>query len=287
MSIPYRFRTGGLFRYENPDRHEKDVDEQAKRDARDESRLRVEKRVFWVGLFGLFGLLYTLCLTRVATNAATDQAKAALSALYSQRPYMRLGKADGTIAKYTAPTGNTKKGTIVLYFRNTGPVAAINFLTNVVRVVPSDKALFSQQDRGERHIERWQVWEGSVFPGQVSTGGDMVEANSIEEVVLDEKWTPTIEEWKLIDGGKSENSFSITGNLEYCDSWGKYHCEMFYLYYRPAPLSRFTAQMSRCLRGFPPLSDPSEIARADDTSATPLARCEQPEEREEKENATR
>lgn len=75
--MPYRFRAEGPVRYENSDHHEKEIQEQAKRDARDETRLRVEKGVFLVGVLGIGGLLYTLYLTRVATNVATEAANAA------------------------------------------------------------------------------------------------------------------------------------------------------------------------------------------------------------------
>jgi hypothetical protein len=69
VSIPYRFRVERFFRYENPDHHEKEIQEQAKRDARDKARLRVEKDALWVGLFGLAGLLFTLRETHISTDA--------------------------------------------------------------------------------------------------------------------------------------------------------------------------------------------------------------------------
>lgn len=84
MSIPYRFRVKGFFRYEDPGRHEKEIQEQAKRDARDKARLRVEKDVFWVGLFGLVGLLFTLAQTRISTEAVKKQFE------LSERPWVSV-----------------------------------------------------------------------------------------------------------------------------------------------------------------------------------------------------
>ena len=109
--------------------------------------------------------------------------------------------------------------------------------------------------------------------------GATVGANSIYRQVLGPEWTPTAEEWKLITLDKSpEGSFSIAGNLEYCDWWGKYHCEWFDIDYRPAPVGSFTARMRECSGGFPPRR-PNAIPGDPEFTVTPLPRCEQPQER--------
>lgn len=208
-------------------------------------------------------------------NVAT--AKAALEA--NQRAYVSLGKADGTVAKYIPPSKGKNKGTISLYFQNTGPGPAVNFMVNAVRRLPKGHPLLTEQSKKERHIVRWQYWfKGKPF-GKGFTPGFTMAASSTQEIPLDAMWTPTVKEWELINTGKVQDSLSISGNLEYCDRWGKYHCELFDINYKPSPVGFFTATSMQCPEGFPFLPDPKDLTRGDDYSATPLPPCEQPEER--------
>jgi hypothetical protein len=211
--------------------------------------------------------------TKALAEAAKAQAQIALDQLHSQRPYVSLGRADGIIAEYAPPAKGDKKGTVLLYFQNTGTSAATNFLTNAYSLLPP-------AEKGEqRHIYRARMFFKGKPAGVSFFMGDTVGAGSLRIETLDAKWVPTVDQWKQIAAGQWKAGFYISGNFEYCDAWGEYRCEMFTLKYAPAPVSKFIANTSReCPNSFVPLPDPTELAKGEDYNAQLLPRCKQPEE---------
>lgn len=218
-----------------------------------------------VGLVGLIFIWETL-------KATQNQARIALDQLRSQRPYMSLGKADGTIAEYIPPDEGKSKGTILLYFQNTGPVAATSFLVNVFNNLPLKNV---QKDR---HIERWRLLYKGWPSGKMMGSGATVGANSVYSEALNPNHVPPWEEWKLIEADQLENGFHIMGNLEYCDWWGDYHCEMFTVEYTPSPVNKFIATWNIECPFWPP-TDPNKGVSDPMFETKLLPRCKQPEER--------
>jgi hypothetical protein len=222
-----------------------------------------------------------------AADAAQKQAQTAIDTLHAQRPYVSVGREDGTVAEYKPPARGEKRGTVLLYFRNTGSVAATNFLVNVNRVLSQNSPLRPKQEQAWGHIERWRVLSEGKPDGGGFVMGATIGTNSTYVKVLPPDWTPSADEWELISVGKSEEGgFSMLGNLEYCDGWGKYHCEMFDIRYSPAPVGIFTARMWGCPSVLSAYRDLSAVVGDPKLTAIPLPRCEQPGEREtlEKEN---
>jgi hypothetical protein len=110
-------------------------------------------------------------------------------------------------------------------------------------------------------------------------GGSTVGANTPRIEVLDSTSVPSPDEWQRIEAGKLD--FVIRGTLEYCDSWGKYTCEVFVITYRPAAGNNFTIDTnSTCVSGNLLSSDPPSLLPPDLQLAP---RCQQPEERIEDE----
>jgi len=226
------------------------------------------------GFISLGFLKGTLDATKDAAEAAATQARIALTQLHSQRPFMALGRGDGVIVEYRPPTETGRKGTIQLYFSNTGPAPALRFLVGAHSSLPT-----AQIEKG-RHLYRRRVIQNGKPTGWLSMGGHIVAANAPYVVTLDSTSVPSDDEWRLIETGKLE--FIIRGTYEYCDSWGKYTCNMFMFIHpgTPGKSLKLVADDS-CVPAvlkdtpppflWPPETEPPEL-QVD-------RRCQQPEER--------
>jgi hypothetical protein len=233
------------------------------------------------GINVILGLLIggaTLWIILGTLRVTLIQSRTALDALRSERPYISLGKADGTVAEYIPPSEGQEKGTILFYLQNSGPVAAPSFLVNVARRL-SDSPFLPGQERDARHIQRVQLLREGTPVGGIFTVGSAIGANSVHVEMVDREWIPTVGEWQLIASGQPKNLFSLVGNFEYCDRWGEYYCEIFTVQYQPPPVSRFTATTLPCPSDFPPVYDPKERFQFPGYTVELLPRCRQPEER--------
>jgi hypothetical protein len=261
-------------------------------ECRDRWRLGVEIVALFVGAIGLYALIQTLSETRKATDAATTaaiatklaadaavaQSKVSTDALYSQRPYVSLGRADGTIVEYIPPQPGEREGMMLLYVQNTGPAPALSFLINVYSDLFSGPRIY-------RHIVRYrQVDEQGKVAGYPIFPNAMIGSDSTHVVVVDPESVPYDDEWELIKSDKGRARFALRGNLEYCDQWGKYHCAEFEIHYQPSPVRRFVANSHECLPEFPSLLKESDIIHGENVRIKLLPRCEQPDERQAEEN---
>jgi hypothetical protein len=233
-------------------------------------QLRLAKWMNWVtGVASVAGII-GLAFIYGTLKATQDQTQAAIDALHSQRPYMSLGKADGVIAKYQPPVGEREKGTIELYFLNTGTAPATRFLVNAFSSLPTAEKI------QERHLYRAKRFRDGKFIGWALMGGNTVGRDATRIEVLDAKSVPSPDEWRQVEDRKLD--FSIRGNFEYCDLWGKYTCEVFMLTYRPSDGGSFTIDASLPC-------PPSMIAKPDLQGKDPsvyvemLSECQQPQER--------
>jgi hypothetical protein len=223
-----------------------------------------------VALTGLIGLYYTFAETRRQANIAEQTLRA------TQRPYVSLGKADGIIVEYAPPPEGERKGALLVFFQNNGVTPALSFLANVYSWWP-----LAQSEIPDRHIMRWRgVDKQGRGAGRPIYPNVTIGANSIQAVVIDQKWIPSHEEWELMKAGKLEHALTLGGNLEYCDQWGKLHCEMFNIRYEPPPVDRFVASTHECPPGFPPPVDKAKLGVGDDIEIIVSPPCEQPGERE-------
>jgi hypothetical protein len=267
----------------DPDYHQRKIREK-ERDGRDTTRLKIEQVALVVGVVGIIGLLFTLCETIKATKAATNaalstklaadaavaQSQAAVDALYSQRPVVSLGNRENIVAQYFAPRMGGENGALILYFQNTGPMSALDFLVN------AKVGLFSNMvwclGIAGRHIER--IDKTYKPRGEKRFPGNTIGAESVYETPVAKVCVPTPDEWQKIQAGISD--YKMGGDLEYCDWWGQYQCENFTIQYN-APAGRFFGEMQPCRFGYPPPPLEGRKRERDDGPRT-LERCEQPEE---------
>jgi hypothetical protein len=235
---------------------------------RDERRLKVEFIALLVGFVGLIGLGYTLSETRRQANIAER------SLQVTQSPYISLGKADGIIAEYVLPPEGATKGAMYLFIQNTGNAPALSFLANVHSDLTPGPVFFE-------HIQRWRNLDkkGRIVAWPISER-PTVGANSVYVIVVDPQWIPRIDEWEVIKADKWDGGFSLSGNFEYCDQWGKLHCEMFHVHYKPLPIGRFIANTYQCFIGFPFLLKQSDLGATEEYPVKILPPCEQPGERQ-------
>lgn len=203
-----------------------------------EQQICVSKWLNWItaaaagtGLGGLLILYWTLGATSTAANAAKTQPQAAIDALHSQRANVTLGLASGSLADYVPPAGTSN---IILHFRNTGPQSAPNALINAFSDLPPN-------EKGEfHHLYRARAFYKGKPAGVVGFGGFSIGSESRYDYPLDPKWVPNVNQWHNIVSGKY-SPFRIDGTIEYCDSWGTWHCEDFSVEYNPTLLSSLGA----------------------------------------------
>lgn len=246
---------------QEPPTHEKEW--QAKQERSWRRERRPQWAMFGISFAGVIIAIYTLVILNKQTQIALDT-------LHMQRPHISLGRADGEIAEYLPPGEGEEKGSIVLYFQNTGPVAATRFLTNISSSVSPDPTQKKPQQIYRYNLLR----EGKRIYGE--TIGPTIGANSTHPVALDAQAVPTADQWALIQSGQRPEGFSVSGTFEYCDLWGEHHCEAFTAYYLLPPGNRFVRSYGMPCPTFP-LPDLRE-APGDEIEFLP--RCKQPREQE-------
>jgi hypothetical protein len=220
----------------------------------------------FVGAIGLIALIQTLNETRRSVDVAVD-------ALHSQRPYVSLGNKENVVAQYYESHMDGKDGTLLLYFHNTGSMPALNFLVNVGKGVPSSPVWCLGGGHHIARIDRLYKPRGErLFPGNT------IGAESVYEIPILEVCVPKLDEWKKIQAGASD--YIMKGNLEYCDWWGQYQCEMFTIKY-DVPAGRFFGETKSCPDDYPSSSVENERELARDDGPRSFPRCEQPEERKQ------
>ena len=208
-----------------------------------------------------------------------DRSRQAFQA--SQRPIVSLGRADGVIAEFAAPTKDDPPDTAVgikLYLHNGGqspaltPTVAIELqaLFLAEGAAPSTKPFQSRNDtlqhlvrsRGiNKNAGQLQGFTSDSIPPQstyVHMTGDQLSEEQYEATI------------------KGQRLLILAGRYEYCDVLGNYACRDFELYYQGPPLSAF-AKLNEIdctfMYIYPPHQPDWEY----------LPPCEQPAEREARE----
>ena len=151
----------------------------------------------------------------IAANNLTQQNIRA-----SERPYVSLGKQDGTIAEFR-PNGDYTN--IIFWFHNGGRESAHDFTLNVCTV---NQIVFTKECARAIHtrpirpplvvkgIEIPNQWVGVDFPGN----------SDRKELRLAIK-TSDIEDAKRGTVPKGRLPFDLIGTIEYTDAFGEYCCK--------------------------------------------------------------
>jgi hypothetical protein len=177
----------------------------------------------------------------------------------SQRPYVGIGRKDGTMGEFVESTGQ-KKASVVLFFHNGGSLPAQNFNVQLFNAEGSTI---------ERHMARLKADNGTIM--QIA-GGNTISGDS-DRKALFEDWIPQ-SDIELAKCGKK--LIQIAGFFEYCDEFGAYTCETFFGRYEPHQIPEFNLVMTgTCIYSYP------EVNRALPHEFRYLLPCEQPEERTE------
>ena len=180
-----------------------------------------------------------------------------LSFKASQRPYVGIGRKDGTMGRFIEPIDPAKKASVLLYFHNGGQLPALNF--NVQLFKPEGSTL-------EQHMARLEGENGARM--QVA-GGITIPGDSDRKAMF-EDWIsePDVE---LAKSGKK--LIPINGFFEYCDEFGGYVCTQFTGRYEPRQVPEFNLVMTGgCIYSYP------KVDRWLPQKFRYLLPCEQPDE---------
>lgn len=232
-------------------------------------RLRTELRNprFYIEILALVVVAIYTSFTYLNWTTAIDQLQT------SERPYVSIGQADGTLAKFSPSSDG--KAAIALFFTNAGHSPALNFLVNAGLAGLPPR--FGKGSIEERHLERFQSLGSPTMPFHgilSSASGTDIPGQSTHREYLVSKWTLTSEEVKGIKTGKYP-FFEVFGDFEFCDQFGEYRCREFSLRYVPSPVDAFVS-------GPLPVRDCFLMPSVPPPEPVPmkvLHRCEQPGER--------
>jgi hypothetical protein len=209
---------------------------------RDQEHRRAEKTaksLAW-GTLGVI-LAYTLFSGGMwlAMLAANRNAGHALEV--SQRAYVSLGRPDGKLAELFSPDDHQGKTKIVLYFTNSGNIAASRFFVVSYRQRRNERQITVQI----QHIERWKDL-GPRAPGGIVEryGGPDLGARSVGRFLLGPAYDLSPDELTDVKTGKE--ALVVQGSFEYCDGFGRWRCRKFGTLYEPPPSTDLRSN-SHCL----------------------------------------
>jgi len=191
-----------------------------------------------------------------AMRSANEEADLSFQA--SQRPYVGIGRKDGTMGNLVE-LEEGKKVTVVLYFHNGGRLPALNF--NVQLFAAKGPTL-------EQHMTRL-AYRGR--PAVQMAGGNIIPGDSDRKAIF-ENWIDNTD-FELAKKGKK--TIPINGMFEYCDEFGDYFCRRFDGQYVPDPIGELNVVMtSDCQYVYPRITPwlPFNLEY--------LPPCEEPKERD-------
>jgi hypothetical protein len=206
----------------------------------------------------MLALTTILAIAAIVTNFQTCAAlkETRVSFKSGERPFVSLGRADGTVAEFTK-----NDAAVILYFQNSGHLPAKRFYLQII------------EDHGT--IQNMGRFRSPRNPKLIADiGGDSaIPGSSIhKEIIEDDRLSPT--SVKAI----KQNGGTISGHFEYCDDFGEYTCEQFMLRYKIPPIDSFALLLEAdCSLSYAyPIDQAPEIPRG--VRWTPINPCEQPDE---------
>ncbi len=203
-----------------------------------------ELTVHRIALIVAAGLLiatwYQGCLTKKALEDTEQQFA------ISKRPYVSLGRKDGTIAEFVASEDPTVPVGIRLYMQNGGQSPALNpeialrlkmlFITAKGQTAhPKDKYPYQGKGEAFSFITRYKV-KNSLYAQ--SSGGSGTSIPPQSEYIHDSPSQVSLEQYRLLQTG--ERFLMLFGMLQYCDELGNYTCRQFTLSFNGPPTDAFT-----------------------------------------------
>jgi hypothetical protein len=238
---------------------------------------KINTVVACVGLFVL--ILYTSFSGCMSCEMVKANHLAAQNFAVSERPYIVLGRKDGTIADFAVPKDWTNPRAavgLIIYFQNTGHLPALHAdigVTMTALIPPTgNKPPIDppERSRGEFYRARNKKGEMNWLQGESSIGG-------ASEFLLPLANELSKADYDIIQQGHTV--YMVIGAVRYCDDFGDYTCNEFTLFFEGDPFDKFRVINDEpCLiYGYPP-------RRADMEYLTP---CEQPEERAAREKEER
>jgi hypothetical protein len=154
----------------------------------------------------------------------------------AQRPYVGLGKADGTLAEFR-PNGDYTN--MIFWFHNGGRESAHDFTLNVCTL---NQILFTKECALPIHIRPIrppEVIQGIKVPNQW-VGVDFPGNSDRKELRLAIK-TKEIEDAKRGIQPKGRMPFELIGTIEYTDAFGEYCCKQICIMWND-----FLGQLDSC-----------------------------------------
>lgn len=235
-------------------------------------QITIERLGLAVAVGLLFATWYQGCLTRNALKETRTEYTA------GQRPFVSLGRKDGTIAEFVDPkTPNVLAG-IKVYLQNGGHSPALTpniaitttLILNAIGTEPEAHP-FRPQLPQFQNLTRYRYikgggWGGTGTRGSIPPGSEYV------------YFAPNIlSQEQLMSMRQGKRTLMLTGVLEYCDELGNYSCRQFTLFFQGPTIDAFsevTETDCAFMYTYPPRQPNQEF----------LLPCEQPDEREAREH---
>jgi hypothetical protein len=231
-----------------------------------------------LGLVVAAGLLiatwYQSCLTRDALKETREEFTA------HQRPYVSLGRKDGTIEEFVEPKTATDLAGLKIYSQNGGPSPALNphvgiLMALILNATGTGPEAHPYQPHLQpfRQLLRYRLANGST--GENGSAGSIPPQSEYVSLIPE-----LLSDVQLISMKEGKRTMVVMGELEYCDEVGTYSCRSFTLFFQGPPINSFsetTESDCAAMYGYPP-RQPGQ---------TYLLPCEQPSERQQRQEQER
>lgn len=218
-------------------------------------RRRVRKTNFILEIFGailIFGYATIAALQWSAMNQANIQN--ADNFVASQRPYVSIGKRDGTIGAFVDPLDAKGKAAVVLYFHNGGNLPASGFNVRLF-VVPTPYR--------DYHMARLR---NRTMDLTVYLGGLKDIARDSDNTEL---FPNLYSQADVMSARAGSKTIALNGFFEYCDAFGEYVCRDFTIGF-DAPTNGFDLLSIKSCGGYEyPLVNPQLPADLEYVSPCP------------------
>jgi hypothetical protein len=201
----------------------------------------------------------------------------------SEHPYVSLGRKDGIIAEIVEPKAPASPNALIglnIYLKNGGRGPALTpnlgIMLGATFLAKGASSKYAVQPRPEKlqRLLRWRSTKDNSVHSNVDTSPILADSEFVH--YAPDQFTQE-QATALLHG---QRITLLMGQFEYCDEFGNYSCRQFDLFYQGEPFNRFVEGGGfDCTDWyqFPP-RQPDQIY---------LPPCEQPDEREAREEEER
>lgn len=223
-----------------------------------------------------------LALAAIITNFQTCYAfKDSREAFQtSQRPYVSLGRKDGTVAEFAFDNAHPDNPVgLKVYLQNGGQSAALSLRISIsVPIIVNAGKAHYETGPSRKKFEAFEPIYRYKFKG----GGEgSVNSNSIPPQSEFVHFDPNLFSSEVVKAFREgQQTALLPGVLEYCDIFGNYTCTSFTLTWFGPPISAFGGVLQGdCGPGYTYPEHPPPFG------GIYIQPCEQPDERQEREKA--